>query len=132
MKPDLSKVWKISAADPGSNVGLHAWSEDEALDFCGRLLYANTLFEVINLTIQRADSRSKVDWASQTKTISWGIQWVVRIPHETGRDGYREIQLKSKHELLGTILAELRKGAFHIDVRNILNAPTEDIQLPPE
>jgi hypothetical protein len=55
-KPRRTVFWEISAEDQGADVTEYASDVPAVLDFCARVLFANTLFEASIVTIRHMES----------------------------------------------------------------------------
>jgi hypothetical protein len=112
--------WEVRAGCPGTDVVQYCANTDEALDFCGRLLYANSLFSLLLLRVRRVEANQPEFLGDEFSVgLKRSTEWVMRIAESSG--GFRERQLASKHELFAMLIAELRLGCTQLEVRHISN-----------
>jgi hypothetical protein len=121
MGTPLELQWEVHASDPGHSFTDYCSSPTEILELCGRLLYGNTLFDVLFLTIQEM-SFIKPDTLADTFSPipDKKPEWIVKVVDGDGRLFCR--QLESKYELFGVLIADVLREAQFIEVRHISNA----------
>jgi hypothetical protein len=113
--------WEVHAGDPGNSFTDYCSSPTEILELCGRLLYGNTLFDVLFLSI-REMSFTKPDTLGETFSPipDKKPEWIMKAVDRDGSLSCR--QLESKYELFGMLIADVRRQAKFIEVRHISNA----------
>lgn len=125
MTSPLQLRWEVHAGDPGNSFTDYCTSPTEVLELCGRLLYGNTLFDVLFLSI-REMSFTKPGTLGHTFTPILGKkpEWIMKAVDRDGRLSCR--QLESKYELFGMLIADVRREARFMEVRHISNACAEN------
>ena len=107
-------LWEVLGGEQGAEITQYCFDTDEVLDFCGRMLYGNSLFRVSILQIRHIDSPAETEGMFSTERNGKRYKWYMK----TVRRGKPrpERYLDHTHELFGMLIAELRQGAEHIEV----------------
>ena len=113
--------WEIFCGNPGNNVVEYGDNISEVLDFCGRVLYGNTLFDVLLLKIPRMEPNHPDTLGYEYDPVpDKQPEWVMKTLMRDGEVRCR--LLENKHELFGMLIAELKMGTSYIEVCHISNA----------
>ena len=100
--------WEVSAgAGPDNLVCNYLCGADDAVDFCGRLLYGNTIFPVLYLSVRNLTYDPKGSGPNPERPDGT-TSWVMRTVDKDGR--WRERRLATKHELFAMLVAEVALG----------------------
>jgi len=111
--------WEITFGCPGNEVGRYFETVDETLEYCGRVFYANSLFDLLRMRVRHLDGDVPKAWsdpwddkypAASESPAEWGMA----ILSNDGRVRCR--QLENKHEVFGMLMAELKLGSVLIQV----------------
>lgn len=113
---DEAFQWEVFTGCHGAQVFDYFKDTDGALDFCGRILYGNSLFDLLLLRVRRVGGKRTGEDDEFCARVAEATTWVMRIFEEDG--GFRDRQLATKHELFAMLIAELRLGASLIEVRH--------------
>jgi hypothetical protein len=121
MATPLELKWEVHAGDSGNSFSDYCSSQTEILELCGRLLYGNTLFDVLFLSIREMSFTEQDTLGYEFSAIPGKKpDWIMKAIGHDGTSSCR--QLESKYELFGMLIADVRRGAKFIEVRHISNA----------
>ena len=111
-KIKLGSPWQIQAGGVLLQFTEYCDTVDEVLDFVGRLLYGNVLFETSLVMI--TDLNTEKFSFPETKHQDLGRTWL--LESKQGDQLQPARWLTHRHDVFGMLIAELRQGADHIAV----------------
>jgi hypothetical protein len=124
-KTNEGPLWEVSGGCIGTNFTDYLYTTDDLLDLSARLLYANSLFEILLLRIQHMYSgHPKMEWDGKCLALRKDTVWVMMISDSPGK--FRQRQFSNKHDLFGMLIYELRRGKPGIEIRHISNVGTPE------
>ena len=114
LKPLLEFRWEVTGRDHGAEVTETCDDINQVLDFCGRLLYGNSVFVVTLLQVRHEEAEGEMSGWAAPECDARTYKWVMK-PLRQGQARPARF-FDHTHDLFGMLIAELRQGSDHIEI----------------